>query len=56
MVRLYGPANTAMRGATVTLNFYDPDGHLVDYRRVEELAGGGGHLGPHRVLLQPGGW
>ena len=28
-----------MRGGTVTMNFYDPDGHLVDYRRVEELAG-----------------
>ncbi len=38
MVRLYGPANTVQRGGTVTLNFYDPDGHLVDYRRVEELA------------------
>jgi selenocysteine lyase/cysteine desulfurase len=28
-----------MRGGTVTLNLYDPNGHLVDYRRVEELAG-----------------
>ena len=42
MVRIYGPATTAMRGATVTMNFYDPDGHLLDYRRVEELAGGRG--------------
>jgi molybdenum cofactor sulfurtransferase len=39
MVRIYGPLTTAARGATVTLNFYDPEGHLVDYRRVEELAG-----------------
>jgi selenocysteine lyase/cysteine desulfurase len=38
MVRLYGPATMAMRGATVTMNFYDPEGHLLDYRRVEELA------------------
>ena len=38
MVRIYGPANTSMRGGTITLNFYDPDGHLLDYRRVEELA------------------
>lgn len=38
MVRLYGPANTDQRGGTVTLNLYDPQGHLVDYRRVEELA------------------
>lgn len=39
MVRLYGPATMAMRGGTVAMNFYDPDGHLLDYRRVEELAG-----------------
>jgi molybdenum cofactor sulfurtransferase len=38
MVRLYGPANMMQRGGTVTLNFYDPDGQLVDYRRIEELA------------------
>ena len=38
MVRIYGPATTTMRGGIVTMNFYDPDGHLVDYRRVEELA------------------
>jgi molybdenum cofactor sulfurtransferase len=39
MVRIYGPANTDARGGTVTLNLYDPHGHLLDYRRVEELAG-----------------
>lgn len=38
MVRIYGPTNTEMRGGTITLNFYDPDGHLLDYRRIEELA------------------
>jgi selenocysteine lyase/cysteine desulfurase len=38
MVRIYGPASMKARGATITMNFYDPDGHLVDYRRVEELA------------------
>lgn len=38
MVRLYGPANTDQRGGTITLNFYDPDEHLIDYRRIEELA------------------
>jgi selenocysteine lyase/cysteine desulfurase len=38
MIRIYGPANTEMRGATVTLNLYDPNGQLLDYRRVEELA------------------
>ena len=38
MVRIYGPVTSASRGGTVTMN-YDPDGHLIDYRRVEELAG-----------------
>ena len=38
MIRLYGPANTHMRGGTVTLNFYDPDGRMLDFRRIEELA------------------
>ena len=40
MVRIYGPATTEMRGGTITLNLYDPDGHLLDYRRIEELAAG----------------
>ena len=39
MVRIYGPANMDARGGTITLNLYDPQGHLLDYRRVEELAG-----------------
>jgi selenocysteine lyase/cysteine desulfurase len=38
MARIYGPVTTHARGGTVTLNFYDPEGHLLDYRRVEELA------------------
>ena len=39
MVRIYGPTSTDQRGGIVTMNLYDPDGHLLDYRRVEELAG-----------------
>ena len=38
MVRIYGPATMQARGATLTMNFYDPDARLLDYRRVEELA------------------
>jgi selenocysteine lyase/cysteine desulfurase len=38
MIRIYGPANTKRRGGTVTLNFYDPEAHLLDYRRIEEMA------------------
>lgn len=39
MVRIYGPATTIERGGTVTFNCYDPAGGLIDYRRIEELAG-----------------
>jgi selenocysteine lyase/cysteine desulfurase len=39
MVRIYGPLTTFERGGIVTMNFYDPAGHLLDYRRIEELAG-----------------
>jgi len=42
MMRLYGPATGEMRGGTVTMNFYDPAGHLLDYRRIDELAGAEG--------------
>src|SRR5262249_47520529 len=28
MVRIYGPTTTNARGGTVTMNFYDPEGHL----------------------------
>jgi len=38
MVRIYGPLTSDARGGVITMNFYDPDGHLLDYRRVEELA------------------
>jgi molybdenum cofactor sulfurtransferase len=39
MARIYGPVTTSDRGGTVAMNFYDPEGHLLDYRRVEALAG-----------------
>jgi molybdenum cofactor sulfurtransferase len=39
MIRIYGPTTMDMRGGTITMNGYDPDGHLLDYRRIEELAG-----------------
>ena len=42
IVRLYGPASGAMRGGIVTMNFYDPNGSLLDYRRMDELAGSQG--------------
>jgi selenocysteine lyase/cysteine desulfurase len=40
--RIYGPTTTRERGGTITFNLYDPAGHLLDYRRIEELANGAG--------------
>ena len=48
MVRIYGPASGSMRGGTITFNLYDPEGHLLDYRRIEELATG------ERISLRTG--
>ena len=39
VVHLYGPPTCADRGATVTMNFHDANGTLLDFRRIEELAG-----------------
>ena len=38
LIRVYGPTDLSMRGGTITINFYDPNGNLIDYRRIEELA------------------
>jgi molybdenum cofactor sulfurtransferase len=38
VVRLYGPAGTDRRGATIAMNFVDPAGVLIDSVRVERRA------------------
>jgi molybdenum cofactor sulfurtransferase len=38
MVRLYGPADTKLRGGTVALNLYDAGGRTIDHLLVEERA------------------
>ena len=38
LVRVYGPVDTTLRGGTIAVNFYDPQGSLINHRRVEELA------------------
>ncbi len=38
MVRVYGPTSMEARGGTIAFNLYDPDGHLLNYSRIEELA------------------
>jgi molybdenum cofactor sulfurtransferase len=38
LIRLYGPTDMHMRAGTVTINFYDSEGHLFDWRYVEQIA------------------
>ena len=38
VVRVYGPAGTDRRGATIAANFFDPSGVLIDSVRVERRA------------------
>jgi selenocysteine lyase/cysteine desulfurase len=38
LLRLYGPPNMHMRGATIQVNFLDPDGGLIDCTTVERIA------------------
>ena len=38
LISVYGPTDMTMRGGTLTLNFYDPDGKMIDHRRIELLA------------------
>jgi selenocysteine lyase/cysteine desulfurase len=38
LTRVYGPVNTNMRGGAITLNLYDPNGHFIDHRLVEQRA------------------
>ena len=42
VARVYGPANTVSRGATVALNFLDPAGRVVDERAVSRDASAAG--------------
>ena len=38
LIHVYGPVDSARRGGTVTLNAYDPSGHFIDHRLVEQRA------------------
>ena len=38
LIRVYGPTDMHLRGGTLTINFYDPQGQLIDHRRIEDLA------------------
>ena len=38
LIRLYGPETTYLRGGTIQVNFFDPDGRMFDCNAVERLA------------------
>jgi selenocysteine lyase/cysteine desulfurase len=48
LIRMYGPPVTERRGGTVTMNFYDSRGQVVDHRQIENLAN------QHRISLRTG--
>ncbi|MCE1254404.1 MAG: aminotransferase class V-fold PLP-dependent enzyme [Anaerolineae bacterium] len=48
VVKIYGPLDTHARGGTISLNFFDPNGHFVDHVRVEERAN------THMISLRSG--
>ncbi len=39
VIQVYGPTTMEARGGTITINFYDPKGALIDHRRIDDLAG-----------------
>jgi selenocysteine lyase/cysteine desulfurase len=39
LVHIYGPKDTQRRGGTITMNFFDPESHLVHPREIEDAAG-----------------
>ncbi len=38
VIQLYGPPNTHSRGGTVQVNFFDPNGKMIDCNTVEAMA------------------
>jgi selenocysteine lyase/cysteine desulfurase len=38
VVEIYGPQDTHQRGGTIALNFFDPDGSVIDFHVVERLS------------------
>lgn len=38
LIQLYGPASTEGRGGTVTVNFHDADGQVIDHTVIEDRA------------------
>ena len=48
LVKVYGPIDTQERGGAVTVNFFTPEGVVIDHRWIEEQAN------THRISLRTG--
>lgn len=48
LVKIYGPSDTKKRGGAVTVNFFSPEGKVIDHRWIEEQAN------THRISLRTG--
>jgi selenocysteine lyase/cysteine desulfurase len=55
LVRIYGPLDAVDRGGTISLNLYDPNGHFIDHRVVEERANAAGISLRTGCFCNPGG-
>ncbi len=55
LIQVYGPLDMQQRGATVTINVFDPEGHFVDHRHVEERANRAGISLRTGCFCNPGG-
>ncbi|MEC9280081.1 MAG: cysteine desulfurase, partial [Chloroflexota bacterium] len=38
LVRICSPTNMTHRGGTIAINFHDPNGNLIDHRRIAAIA------------------
>ena len=55
VVRVYGPVDASNRGGTIALNLYDPNGHFIDHRIVEQRANDAGISLRTGCFCNPGG-
>ncbi len=55
LVRIYGPLTTEKRGGTITMNFYDDAGTVIDHLRVEQEASAAGISLRTGCFCNPGG-
>jgi selenocysteine lyase/cysteine desulfurase len=54
-IKIYGPLTTDARGATITFNVFDADGHFVDHRLIEARANAAGISLRTGCFCNPGG-